>query len=88
MPKRKEWIECHLERSLQVCQSRLCQKEKSHLSKSPNREVGENQDGRKPQLGERKKGSDREHGEERRDSTVKKGRFQIGEGMQPKRASL
>ena len=33
-------------------------------------------------------GSEREHGEERVDSTVREGRFQEGEVGQPKRASL
>ena len=32
--------------------------------------------------------SEREHGEERADSTVKEGRFQGGQGGQAKRASL
>ena len=36
----------------------------------------------------REKGSEREHGEERVDSTVKESRFQEGEGKQAKRASL
>ena len=36
----------------------------------------------------RERGSKREHGEERADSTVKKGRFQEGEGGQARRASL
>ena len=40
-------------------QSRLCQKEKSHLSRSPDREVGQSQ----------------EHGEKRVDSAVKEGRL-------------
>ena len=33
-------------------------------------------------------GSEREHGEERVDSTVKEGRFQGGQGGQARRASL
>ena len=40
-----------------------------------------------PHLGERG-GSEREHGEERVDSTVKEGRFQGGQGGQASRASL
>ena len=36
----------------------------------------------------RKRGSEREHGEERVDSTVNEGRFQGGQGEQAKRASL
>ena len=48
---------------------------------------GESQGGREPHLGERG-GSEREHGEERVDSTVKEGRLQGGMGGQAKRASL
>ena len=36
----------------------------------------------------RKRGSEREHGKERVDSTVKEGRFQGGKGVQARRASL
>ena len=36
----------------------------------------------------RERGSEREHGEERVDSTVNKGRFQEGKRGQAKRASL
>ena len=36
----------------------------------------------------REKQSEREHEEERMDSTVKEGRFQEGEGRQARRASL
>ena len=45
------------------------------------------QGGQEPHLGE-KGGSEREHGEERVDSTVKKGRFQGGKGGQAKRVFL
>ena len=48
---------------------------------------GESQDGREPHLGERG-GSEREHGVERVDFTVKEGRFQGGQGGQARRASL
>ena len=47
----------------------------------------ESQGEREPHLGERG-GSEPEHGEERVDSTVKKGRFQRGEGGKVRRASL
>ena len=52
--KRKEWPQCHRESSWQVRRSRLCQKEKeqSRLSKAPDHEGGESQDGREPHLGE------------------------------------
>ena len=45
--KRKEWPQCHRE-------SRPCQKEKeqSRLSRGPDHEGGESQDGREPHLGE------------------------------------
>ena len=39
-------------------------------------------------LGKRGGGSEREHGVERVDSTVKEGRFQGGKGGQARRASL
>ena len=53
--KRKEWPQCHRERSWQVCCSRPCQKEKeqSCLSRAPDHEEGENQGEREPRLGER-----------------------------------
>ena len=81
--KRKEWSQCHKKSSWQVRRSRPCQKEKeqSRLCRIPDREGGESQDGRE------KWGSEREHGVERVDSTVKEGRFQ-GEGGQARRASL
>ena len=74
LPTRKEWPQCHRESSWQERRSRPCQKEKeqNRLSKAPDHE------GR----------SEREHGEERVDSTVKEGRFQGGQGAQARRASL
>ena len=87
--KRKEWPQCRRKSSWQVRRSRSCQKEKeqSRLSKVPDRKVGESQGEREPHLGERGE-SEREHEEERVDSTVKEGRFQGGEGGQARRASL
>ena len=52
-PKRKEWPQCHRESSWQVRRSRPCQKEKSRLSRVPDHEGGESQDGREPCLGEK-----------------------------------
>ena len=54
LPKRKEWPQCHRESSWQERRSRPCQKEKeqSRLSRVPNHEGRESQDGRKPHLGE------------------------------------
>ena len=54
--KRKQWPQCHRESSFQVRQSLLCQKEKkqSHLSKAPDRKLGESQGEREPHLGERR----------------------------------
>ena len=54
--KRNAGPQCHKVSSWQGRQSRLCQKEKkqSHLSRSPNREVGESQGERVPHLGEKK----------------------------------
>ena len=77
------------ESSWQERRSRPCQKEKeqSRLSKAPDHERGESQDGREPHLGERG-GSEREHGVEKVDSTVNKGRFQGGQGGQARRALL
>ena len=87
LPKIKEWPQCHRESSWQERRSRPCQKEKSRLSRVPDHEGGESQDGREPHLGERG-GSEREHGEERVNSTVNEGRFQGGQGGQARRASL
>ena len=58
--------------------SRSCQKEKkqSRLSRVPDHEGGE------------RRRSEREHEEERVDSTVNKGRFQGGKGGQARRAFL
>ena len=59
LPKRKEWPQCHTESSWQERRSRPCQKEKeqSRLSRVPDYEGGESQDGREPHLGERESGS-------------------------------
>ena len=54
------------------------------MFKAPNRMVGESQGGQESHLSER----EGDHGEERVDSTVKEGRFQVGKGGQIKRASL
>ena len=43
---------------------------------------------RQPHLGERERGSEREHKEERVDSTMKGGRFRGGKGGQAWRTSL
>ena len=90
LPKRKEWPQCHRESSWQERRSRPCQKEKeqSRQSRVPDHEGGESQGGREPHLGESEGGSEREHGVERVDSTVKEGRFQGGQGGQATRASL
>ena len=72
LPKRKESPQCHRESSWQERRSRPFQKEKeqSRLSKAPDHEGEECQSGREPHLGERERGgSEREHGEERVDST-------------------
>ena len=55
LPKRKEWPQCHKESSWQERRSRPCQKEKeqSRLSRVPDYEGGESQDGREPHLGEK-----------------------------------
>ena len=89
LPKRKEWPQCHRESSWQERRSRLCQKKKeqSRLSRVPDHDGGESQDGREPHLGERG-GSEREHEEERVDSTVKEGRFQGEKERQARRAFL
>ena len=87
--KRKEWPQCHRKSSWQVCQSRLCQKEKeqSRLSRVPDRERESQGERESRTLAERGR-SEREHGEERVDSTVKKDRFQGGEEEQARRTSL
>ena len=54
LPKWKEWPQCLRESSWQERRSRPCQKEKeqSRLSRVPDHEEGESQDGREPHLGE------------------------------------
>ena len=53
LPKRKEWPQCHKVSSWLERRSRPCQKEKeqSRLSRVPDHEEGESQDGREPHLG-------------------------------------
>ena len=89
LPKRKEWPQCHRERSWQVRRSRPYQKEKeqSRLSTVPDHGGRESRWARAAPWRERG-GSVREHGEERVDSTVNEGRFQGGKGGQARRASL
>ena len=89
LPKRKEWPQCHRESSWQERRSRPYQKEKeqSRLSKALDHEGEESQGGRESQLDERG-GSEREHGVERVEFTVKQGRFQGGKGGQARKASL
>ena len=88
--KRKEWPQRHGESRWQERRSRPCQKQKeqSRLSKAPDHEMGESQGGREPHLGKREGESEREHGGERVDSTVKEGRFQEVKGRQARIASL
>ena len=56
LPKRKEWPQCHRESNWQERRSRPCQKEKekSRLSRVPDREGKESQGGRERHLGEKK----------------------------------
>ena len=89
LPKRKEWPQCHRESSWQERRSRPYQKEKeqTRLSRAPDHE------GERVKVGEsrtlaRVRGSEREHGVERVDSTVNEGRFQGRQGGQARRASL
>ena len=76
--KRKERLQCHGESSWQICQSRPCQteNEQSRQSRAPDHEGGESQGGSRAAPWRERGGSEREHGEERVDSTVKEGRFQ------------
>ena len=68
----------------------LCQKgkEQSRLSRVPDHEGGETNGGREQHLGECKGGLEREHREERVDSTLKESKFQGGHGGQARKASL
>ena len=77
-PTKKGWPYCHKVNSWQGRQSRFCQKEKeqSHLSRLSDREVKESQGEQERCTLARKRGPEREHGEERVDSTVKKGGLQ------------
>ena len=57
--------------------------ERSHQSRAPDGELGESQDEPEPRLGEREREeSEREHGEERASSTVKKGGLEKGKERQ------
>ena len=89
LPKRKEWPQRHRESSWQEPQSRPCQKEKeqSRLSKAPDHE-GERVKMGKSRTLVREGESEQEHGVERVDSTVNKGKFQGGKQGQARRASL
>ena len=55
LPKRKGWPQCYRENSWQERRSRPCRKEKeqSRLSRAPDHEVGESQDGQEPHLGKK-----------------------------------
>ena len=81
--KRKEWPQCHRESNWQVHWSRPCQKEKeqSRLSK-----ISDHEGGAAPWR--EREGSQREHGKEKVDSTMNKGRLHGGKGGQARRASL
>ena len=84
LSKRKEWPQCHRESSWQEHRSCLCQNEKEQSCLSRVTDHG----GKSCTLA-REGRSEREHGVERVvDSTIKKGRFQGGQGGQAKRASL
>ena len=88
--KRKKLPQCHRESSWQVCGNRHCQKEKeqSRLFRVPDHEGERLKGGESPTLARDRGGSEREHGEERVDSTVSEGRFQGRKREQATRASL
>ena len=90
LPKRNEWPQCHRENSWQERQSRPYQKEKkqSPQSKAPDHEGGERVEVSESRTLARVRGLEREHGQERVDSTVNEGRFQGEQGGQATRASL
>ena len=90
LPKRKEWPQCHRESSWQERRSRLCQKQKeqSRMSRVLNHGGGRESRWARAASWRERGGSEREHGEIRVDSTVKKGKFQGGQGGQAIRASL
>ena len=75
---RDQWRACRINRRAAL--------DKRKRAICPDCKGGESQNKRQPTL-EKKGGSERKHGEETMDSTVKKGRFQ-GEGQQEKRTSL
>ena len=79
--KKKLWSQCHRASSWQVCQSRLCQREKeqSRQYRAPDREGERVKVSESRTLARERGRSEREHGEDRMDSTVKKGGFQGGE---------
>ena len=56
-PITREWPQCHSVSSWQGRHSCHCQKEKSRLSRLPDREMGESQGEREPHLGEIKAGA-------------------------------
>ena len=90
LPKRKESPQCQGESNWQERRSRPCQKEKeqSRLSKAPDHEGGRELRWARAPPWREIRGSEREHGEERVDSTVNEGRFQGGQGGQATTASL
>ena len=87
LPERKEWPR-HRESSWQERRSRSCQEEQSRQSSVPNHEGGRESRWARAAPWRETGGLEREHEEERVDSTVKEGRFQGGKGGQARRASL
>ena len=98
LPKRKGWHQCHKESRWQVRQSRLWQKEKIHLPKSPDCEVRKSQGERERRESEKGNGVERMHTTinedikarawgEKMHFTIKEGRLQV-EGGKAKRTFL
>ena len=87
LPKKKRFASVqHRESSWQVRRSRLCQKEKeqSHQSRLPDHKGERVKVSERCTVAREREGSEREHGVERVDSTVKEGGFQGGQGGQAK----
>ena len=90
LSKRKEWPQCHRERAVGKNAGVALAKRKRNRAVSPEHQIMRGRESRLARAApwRVRGGSEREHGVERVDSTVNKGRFQGGQGGQARRASL
>ena len=90
LPKRKEWPQCHREKAVGKNTGAALVKMKRDRVICPKHQImrGERVKVGKSRTLAREGGSEREHGVERVDSTVKEGRFLGGQGGKQSKASL